>query len=82
MLIVKLGKNCQKTNFKKLLEQSGKHNEKRVKKQHLWLGRTVKSIDGSTVSMPDTINNQQAYPHHSSQKEGCGPGGGDFKLSL
>ncbi len=43
-------------------------------------GRTVKSIDCSTVSMPDTrryadpvgIENQKAYPQVSSQKVGCG----------
>jgi hypothetical protein len=58
--------------FKKLLETSAKHNEKKVDKKHLWHGRCVKSIDGSTVSMPDTEKNQQTYPQHSSQKEGCG----------
>ncbi len=32
----------------------------------------VKVIDGSSVSMPDTIENQKAYPQPSSQKPGCG----------
>ncbi|MGB5596320.1 MAG: IS4 family transposase [Crocosphaera sp.] len=58
--------------FKKLLEISAKDNEGKVDKKHLWHGRCVKSIDGSTVSMPDTLKNQQAYPQHSSQKKGCG----------
>lgn len=41
-------------------------------KKHLWCGRNVLVIDGSTVSMPDTIENQKEYPQPSSQKGGCG----------
>jgi Transposase DDE domain len=39
-----------------------------------WLshGRRVLIADGSTVSMPDTAENQAAYPQHGSQKAGCG----------
>jgi hypothetical protein len=40
--------------------------------EHLWCGRHVKVIDGSTVSMPDTVENQKAYPQPSSQRSGCG----------
>ncbi len=58
--------------FKKLLESSAKHNEEKVDKKHLWHGRCVKSVDGSTVSMPDSLKNQEAYPQHGSQKKGCG----------
>ncbi len=58
--------------FKKLLETSAKQNEKKVSKKHLWHGRCVKSIDGSSVSMPDSLKNQEAYPQHGSQKKGCG----------
>ncbi len=58
--------------FKKLLDISGQNLETEVDKKSLWHGRHVKSIDGSTVSMPDTIKNQEAYPQHSSQKKGCG----------
>lgn len=29
-------------------------------------------IDGSTISMPDTIENQKAYPQPKTQKAGCG----------
>lgn len=46
--------------------------EKQVTTEHLWCGRHVKVIDGSTVSMPDTPLNQKAYPQPSSQAEGCG----------
>lgn len=39
---------------------------------HRWCGRTVKVVDGSSVSMPDTPQNQQRYPQPSTQKDGCG----------
>jgi hypothetical protein len=38
----------------------------------LWYGRRVKVADGSSVSMPDTPENQMAYPQSSRQKKGCG----------
>jgi len=37
-----------------------------------WKGRAVKLIDGSTVSMPDTPENQETYPQQKGQKPGCG----------
>ena len=58
--------------FKKLVDISAENLEKEVDKKFLWHGRHVKSIDGSSVSMADTEENQKAYPQHSSQKEGCG----------
>ena len=38
----------------------------------LWMGRHGKLIDGTTVTMPDTEENQEAYPQQSCQKEGLG----------
>ena len=38
----------------------------------LWCGRFVKLVDGTTISMPDTERNQQAYPQNSAQKPGLG----------
>ena len=38
----------------------------------LWLGRRVRVIDGSSVSMPDTEANQEKYPQPKGQKAGCG----------
>src|SRR5436305_14680481 len=35
-----------------------------------WCGRTVKSVDGTTVSMPDTPANQAEYPQSRSQAPG------------
>lgn len=46
--------------------------ERRVTKAQLWLGRRVKIVDGTTLSMPDTPANQQSWPQPSTQKEGLG----------
>ena len=37
-----------------------------------WRGRTVKLVDGSGISMPDTPDNQARYPQPSSQAPGVG----------
>lgn len=37
-----------------------------------WHGRDVKLVDGTTLSMPDTPANQEAYPQFASQKPGLG----------
>lgn len=38
----------------------------------LWLGRRVRIVDGSSVSMPDTPRNQARWPQPRGQKPGCG----------
>lgn len=38
----------------------------------LWKGKRVKLVDGSTLSMPDTVENQKDYPQPASQKIGVG----------
>jgi len=38
----------------------------------LWCGRRVLVVDGSTVTAPDTPDNQKAYPQQSVQRQGCG----------
>lgn len=38
----------------------------------LWKGRRVKIVDGTGISMPDTADNQKAWPQPSEQKPGCG----------
>lgn len=43
-----------------------------TRKEDLWLGKDVKVIDGTGVSMPDTEENQQRWPQSASQKPGCG----------
>ena len=37
-----------------------------------WQGRPVKVVDGSSVQLPDTADNQKEYPQPSGQKPGCG----------
>lgn len=44
----------------------------RLSKEHLWYGRRVKIVDGTTVSMPDTAANQVRFPQSRSQKAGLG----------
>jgi hypothetical protein len=46
--------------------------ERAVPRRWLWHGRHVKLVDGTTVSMPDTEENREAYPQHGVQKEGLG----------
>ena len=37
-----------------------------------WPGRTVKPVDGTGISMPDTPTNQAQYPQSSNQAPGIG----------
>jgi hypothetical protein len=37
-----------------------------------WQGRAVRLVDGATVTMPDTLENQTVYPQPASQKPGLG----------
>jgi len=43
-----------------------------ISDKYLWHGRPVKVVDGTSVSMPDTKENQELYPQPESQKKGCG----------
>lgn len=57
---------------KELARQSACELEAQAKPAWLWRNRPVKLVDGSTVSMPDTPDNQKAYPQPRSQKPGLG----------
>lgn len=46
--------------------------ERTVRSDDLYRGLTVKSVDGSSVQLMDTAENQSRYPQPSIQKEGCG----------
>ena len=52
--------------------QTGQTLDNASEKQWLWKERRVLAYDGSTVSMPDTAKNQQAYPQPPQQKPGLG----------
>jgi len=47
-------------------------NQNQSHPNFLWCGRNVKVVDGSSVSMPDTEENQELYPQPEGQKKGCG----------
>ncbi|MDA7934195.1 hypothetical protein N9B65_04035, partial [Akkermansiaceae bacterium] len=38
----------------------------------LWRGHVLKAIDGTSVTLEDTKENQEDYPQINSQKPGCG----------
>lgn len=50
----------------------GRALDAKVDSKWLWKGRRVYLFDGTTVSMPDTPENQQAYPQVYNQKRGLG----------
>lgn len=52
--------------------QTGRTLEAGVDQNWLWKNRHVYMFDGSTVSMPDTPKNQQAYPQLYNQAPGVG----------
>jgi hypothetical protein len=60
------------TVIERLTVQVAHGSEAQVPRGWLWHGRHVKLADGTTVSMPDTEENQDVYPQHSAQKEGLG----------
>jgi hypothetical protein len=55
-----------------LAKQSAKQMEEDIPPAWLWREKHIKLIDGSTVFMPDTPDNQIAYPQSRCQKSGLG----------
>jgi hypothetical protein len=55
-----------------LTRQTGQELHRQADTQWLWKGRHVTIVDGSTATMDDTPENQDAYPQSSSQKAGLG----------
>ncbi|HVV69622.1 MAG TPA: hypothetical protein VHE99_11440 [Gammaproteobacteria bacterium] len=53
-----------------LAKECGNELVEQVPAKWLWRNRPVKLIDGSTVSMPDTAENQEEYPQPDTQKKG------------
>src|SRR4051794_29462900 len=50
----------------------GRSLDARAERDWLWEGRRVYLFDGTTVTMPDTRENQEAYPQVYNQKPGLG----------
>jgi Transposase DDE domain len=57
---------------RRLARETGRDLHRQAEAGWLWQGRRVKVADGTTVSMPDTEANQQAYPQPDAQKPGLG----------
>ncbi len=60
------------TVLERLATDVAKGCEAQLPEKWLWRGRHVKLVDGTTVSMPDTPENQEVYPQQTAQKEGLG----------
>jgi hypothetical protein len=58
--------------FSNVARQTGRALDSKADPQWLWKGRRVYAYDGSTVSMPDTPENQRDYPQPDTQKSGLG----------
>jgi hypothetical protein len=56
----------------RLTRVSGRQVQDQAPPQWRWNGRTVKVVDGTTVSMPDTPANQKEFPQARTQKPGVG----------
>jgi IS4 transposase len=55
-----------------LLCDVGRQLEEQALEAWRWHGKRVVLVDGSTLSMPDTLANQEAYPQSRSQRPGVG----------
>jgi len=56
----------------RLTRYTGRAADRESNEMWRWLGRVVKLFDGSTVSMPDTPQNQAVYPQSRAQAPGVG----------
>ena len=55
-----------------LTRKTGRLLSQKALAQWLWRGRSVKLVDGTGISMPDTPENQERYPQPSTQAPGVG----------
>jgi len=53
--------------IRSLAQESGLQITSQAQANWLWLGRPVKLVDGTTVTLPDTPKNQADYPQQSNQ---------------
>ena len=58
--------------FQRLTYHVADELEQRLPREWLWYGRHVLSVDGTTVTAPDTTANQAAWPQQTSQQPGLG----------
>lgn len=55
-----------------LVRDTGHQLEAEAPQAWRWHGRRVRVLDGSTITMPDTAENQAEYPQPKTQASGCG----------
>jgi hypothetical protein len=55
-----------------IAHETGRLLNEKALTQWLWRGRSVKLVDGTGISMPDTPENQERYPQPSTQAPGVG----------
>ena len=65
-------KRLPESFFADVARHTGRSLDSKVDPQWLWKRRRVYIYDGSTVSMPDTEENQAEYPQPRTQKPGLG----------
>jgi hypothetical protein len=58
--------------FSKIALMIGSEVDKKVTEEWRWKNKVVKLVDGTTVSGPDTVENQSEYPQPRTQKAGLG----------
>ena len=58
--------------IRSLVHSTGQQTSARTPTAWHWRGRPVRLVDGTTVPLPDTPANQQAYPQPRSQQPGLG----------
>lgn len=58
--------------FAAVARDAGRTLDDNARQRWLWKGRRVLAYDGSTVSMPDTNENQRDYPQPPQQQPGLG----------
>jgi putative transposase len=58
--------------FLELVRSTGSELAQQAEDAWQWLGRVVKVVDGSTITMADTQANQQQYPQPRTQTAGVG----------
>jgi putative transposase len=55
-----------------LMRETGRTADDDAPPEWRWLSRRVLDVDGSTITMPDTPENQAEYPQVPGQRPGCG----------
>jgi len=62
----------KRTALQRLVRESAGQLEGQVDRSWLWKGRHAKLVDGFTFTMPDTPENQAAFPQIAEQRPGVG----------